>query len=470
MRNTQNRILAVLAALLLCLAPVTGAFAEGVLPDLFAAGRGLMFDTHNVTINGSASFALEGEAFREAKIEYRQDGENSFYDLTLINPKNGVVNGYTIIANGEDIYVMEKYITGFYRSGTSDAQSTLVRRTTLLENILNMAELLGGQMEASLGDAISVTETETGRAVRIRLDGAQAEGLIDTGLNLAAEYIAQRYFEGAYFDRRYDEEGRFPLNRESYLSTAAYILDTTRYYTLDALDVTLEQDGEDRFTGVHGAAALYAVGYDGVSRKLEIGLDLALSDYGSTKVDRFNPDDYSVVPYVEWAETYYGRDIYADTSDEETLLDYYFGRAVDVAQACGFPVDYSTNASMASYESFCDALLEDQEKGVSVTVEFDKAEDRLLRVSDNNAQWSDGEHRAAEGLDEILPECVNFAFSFLNTVHPDADQLKLGCAGMVTLEDGTTYVILQNLNDNYVYMVVQAQPEMRVVFYTCMIN
>ena len=469
MKNLMKRICTALAALVLCLTLVSNALAEGIMADLFAVGRNLIFATENVTINGKATFALEGIPFREADIQYCQDGVNSLYDLTLINPKNGVVNGYTIIANGEDVYVMEKYITGFYRSGTCDPQSTLVRRTTLLENLLNLAELLSGQMELALGDAITAAETDTGRTIRICLSGAQMEGLVDTGLNLAAEYIAQRYFENVSFDRRYDEDGRYPQHRASYISTASYLLDTTEHYDLNALDVSVSLDKDNRVTGVQGKATLYAVDYDAVSRKLDITLDLALSDYGSTKVDTFDPDAYNVVPYMEWAENYYGRDIYADTTDEETMLDYYFGRAVDVAQACGLPVDYSTNASMASYDSFVDALLEDQEKDVSVSVEFNKAEDRLLRISDNNARWSDAERREVEGLDEILPECINYAFSFLGTVHPDAEQIKLQCAGMITQEDGSVYVILENIGSNYVYLVVRVQPEMCVVFYTCMI-
>ena len=470
MKMTIKRIWTLLAAMLLCLTPVIGALADGVVADMFEIGRELMFATENVTITGNATFALEDEAFREAKIEYRQDGENSFYDLTLVNPKNGVINGYTIIANSEDIYVMEKYTQGFYRSGTSEAQSTLVRRTSLLENILNMAELLGGQMELALGDAISVSEGAEGKTVRIVLDSAQASGLIDTGLNLVAEYITQRYFETAYFDRGYDEKGRYPLDRASYISTAAYLLDTTKYYVLDDLDVSFAIDSENRFTGVTGKATLHAVGYDGVPRKLDITLDLALTDYGSTHVGMFDPADYNVVPYAEWLENTYGNDYWL-TDEDEAVLSYYHHRAITLGQICDFRVDETTNSSTSCYDDFAEVLLEDDATGEAVFFEFTQSDDRLLSMQDMNAPWSNAELQKAEGLDEVMPECINCAFSFLNMEHPNADQVKLVCEGMYTPEEGVVYLLFEDLSvDNYVYMIVQAQPYVRVVYYNCTVG
>ena len=470
MKTMWKNTLTALLALMLCLAPICGAFAEGIIPDLFAIGRELLFGIHNVTITGNATFALEGEAFREAKIQYQQDGENSLYDLTLVNPKNGVINGYTIIANSEDIYVMEKFNPGYYRSGCSDAQSTLVRHTSLMENILSMGELLGAQVELTLGDAISVTESETSRSVRIVLDSAQAEGLINTGLNLAAEYIMQRYFDVPYFDRRYDEQGRFPLDRASYVSTAAYVMDTTKYYVLDALDVTLEIDGEDRFTAVSGKSTLYAVGYDGVPRKLDITLDLALTDYGSTGVKKFKPADYNVVPYAEWLENTYGND-YWQTEEDEAVLSYFYHRAITLGQICDFRVDGITSSSTSCYDDFAEVLLEDAETGEAVFFEFLRSEDRLLSMQDMNAPWSNAELKKAEGLDEVMPECLDCAFSFLNAEHPSADQLKLICGGMYTTEEGAVYVLFEDLSvDNYVYMVVLAQPYVRVVYYNCTVG
>ena len=100
MQKRMAACLAVCIAMVFCL-PAAGA--EGsILRPLAEAAEKLLLDTSNVTIRGSAVFTLEGERFKTAEILYKQDANNSHWQLDLKTPRENLPDretGYTIIGN-----------------------------------------------------------------------------------------------------------------------------------------------------------------------------------------------------------------------------------------------------------------------------------------------------------------------------------------------------------------------------------
>ena len=133
------------AALVLCvILAVSAALAESTLNGLWKSGCDLLFHTHNVTVKGEASFFLDGEKFKTMRLDYVQDGYRSYYGLKLLTPRaDGTQRetGWTIIADQEDITVMEAFYPGTYRTATDDAQNTLLRRTVQLDALTELGYL-----------------------------------------------------------------------------------------------------------------------------------------------------------------------------------------------------------------------------------------------------------------------------------------------------------------------------------------
>ena len=107
----MKKTFSALLAFILLFAFSVSACAEGLLRPLVDSAQALLFATDNVTLSGHAVFSLEGERFKTADILYKQDGTRSHWQLDLLTPRlyrTDRETGYTIIANGEKIYVMEQ--------------------------------------------------------------------------------------------------------------------------------------------------------------------------------------------------------------------------------------------------------------------------------------------------------------------------------------------------------------------------
>ena len=117
----MKKLIAAVLALTLFLSLAVSAPAEGKISSLMESLHSLLFSTINVTISGEAVFSLDGERFKTAEILYKQAGEDSHWQLDLKTPRRYRADqetGYTIIANGEKLYVMEHYHPGTYTTSS----------------------------------------------------------------------------------------------------------------------------------------------------------------------------------------------------------------------------------------------------------------------------------------------------------------------------------------------------------------
>ena len=157
----MKRSFLIILSIILFTVFTTCALAEKPLTALFDSAEELLFATSNVTITGKAEFTLDGEWFKTAEIKYIQDGDRSFWDLKLTSPKQDGTerhNGYTVIADGSKIYVMEVYRPGIYKTGTGTPQSTLLRKSIQLDLMREMFRMIAEQTEETENSAVLIEE------------------------------------------------------------------------------------------------------------------------------------------------------------------------------------------------------------------------------------------------------------------------------------------------------------------------
>ena len=173
-------------------------FLSSLLKSLLTSADSLLFHTHNVTVTGHADFSLDGERFKTADILYKQDGENSHWQMDLLTPRpyrSDRETGYTVIANGEKIYVIERYHPGVYKTGSASPCSTLVRPSTASSALVTLGLSLADAVEISLpsGALTVLSNTAEGRELQISLNESTTPPMLNNALNLAAAFAIRRF-------------------------------------------------------------------------------------------------------------------------------------------------------------------------------------------------------------------------------------------------------------------------------------
>ena len=186
-----------LAAMLTVLCLVQGAAAEGTLTKFFDAGCRLLFETDNVTLGGQAVFSLDGVRFKTAFGTKVQAGNNASMRLGLLTPLSDGTErqtGFTVIANGTDIYVMEDYTPGVYRQGERFESHAVIKPSVYLNSLMALGRTLTGPIEQALGDRIQVVSAENGgTGLEIRKEKGKDIPLLDGIVTLVGEYLAESY-------------------------------------------------------------------------------------------------------------------------------------------------------------------------------------------------------------------------------------------------------------------------------------
>ena len=183
-------ILTVLLALMLC----EGVLAENDAESLYDRLVDLLFYTDNVTMEVKAEFSLDGEWFKTAEGVWKQDRDRSWRQLILTAPKmdgTTLQNGYTIVAAGNQINIMEVYFPGTFKTGTAVSRDSILRRTVETEQLIRLGSVIASQADLLLGNE-SVTKTND-REYRISLNRIISL-LADAALNQLARFAAKRYF------------------------------------------------------------------------------------------------------------------------------------------------------------------------------------------------------------------------------------------------------------------------------------
>lgn len=292
----QSKLLTLLSIILLCAVLPAASLAEGNWVNLWNACCDLLFRTDNVTVDGEASFALDGDRFKTAKLHYVQDGYCSLYDLKLLTPRadgSQRETGWTIIADDdENIYVMEVYYPGKYRMGSDGRENTLLRRSVQLDAITDLGGLILKQLEPTLpADMMTVSEAEGGQSIHIALTADQIPDMAASAMNLAAGYLSNRWFSYGR-DRSVNEESY--VSFENFATATEALTYGTMRWALRSLEADLTLDSQGRLTAVCGTLCAESTFVDKTVRLVEVDYDFAMTEYGTSHVKPFDPAEYGV--------------------------------------------------------------------------------------------------------------------------------------------------------------------------------
>jgi len=311
----------ILAAALLLTALPAGA---DELIDWVRSGEYLFFETENVTLKGNAVFTLDGERFKTAEAEYRQNGTDSFWKLDLLTPREANddrLTGYTVVRNGDELYVMENFTPGLYRKSYTYLEDTnpLIRRTVRNQVLADAAAAMIREAETMLPVTALISTDAPGepRKLIIHLEDGETPALMNAAVNLAAQYAIQRYF-GVNGDDMPDT-GSVLLSH--YLTPTEAICYASRRFEIITADVSLAMNGESRLTGAKGAVTFRMITRGGSIHELGVTFEVEVSAYGETQVEAFDPEAYGVVEKtyhdLELGEEYGWEDFGGEEAPEE---------------------------------------------------------------------------------------------------------------------------------------------------------
>lgn len=287
MKKTWMVLTAALMTLIICAV----ALANQAAMELYDKTTDLLFNTSNVTLKAHAELSLNGDWFKTVDGEWQVDGSRSFRQLLLTSPKRDGSerkNGYTIVTDKTDLYLMEVFTPGVYRKGYTGDRKALLRSTVESKHLISLGSALSSQADLFFGKD-TIAKSEDGE-YRISLDENVPE-LMNAALNQLARFAAKRYFEIDY-DRVLTDRGMSLFN---YGTVTEGILYTMQGISMRKADITLKADENGVLSLAEGVVGLnLQTARDGII-PLDITFRVEVSDLGSTSVKPFNPKDYDVV-------------------------------------------------------------------------------------------------------------------------------------------------------------------------------
>ena len=467
----MKRNFLIILSIILVTAFAAGALAEKPLTALCDSAEELLFDTSNVTITGEAKFTLDGEWFKTAAVKYIQDGDRSFWDLKLTSPKpDGTErrNGYTIIADGTKIYVMEAYRPGIYKTGTGAPQSTLLRKSVQLDLMREMIRTIAGQMEATAeNSAIHIEEDSSDAIVRITIND-DVPAAVNLALNVFEQFLARRYFHIDY--DQVSEHHMIPMG--SYLTVTEGILACTKSIALKHADISIGKDLNGQPERVSGNISIVLNTAKDGERTVEINFQAEISDRGKSHVSTFSPVDYNVRPAegameienIEYSEV--------DEYTQEKLTE----QAKAAWKQAGYTLDPSTYGySYKQNGRYCTELNNGTDD-LSLSC-VSNTEGKILELRNISNPWQDKEYdyETPCPYTERIEEAAQKVMEYLAQVNPEdskrIEHLKVQC-----WMEQNDELYLEFCEDpiaqdwDGILVVVRVKPDWQLQYYSCFSN
>ena len=441
MRKFLRIVLPFALAIALIWTAAAAVTADAQLPGLLSAARTLLFDTSNVTVSGHADFLYNGERFKTADILYKQDGFSSHWQLDLLTPRafrDDRETGYTVIANNEFFYVMERLKPGVYAMGADVPCDSLLRRTVRSDSLLALASASAGVIESLLpeGAVTVVSDSAEGRELRITLARGDAPDLLNSSLNLAAGYVMQR-FMGLDYGRIWT--GLYG-KVEDYVTVTQGILYTTESFILGDTDVTVRTDAQGRLTGASGSVTAMLYAGEGSFTPLTVTFSVDFSDYGTTVVRTFSPDDFHVV--LNNSDTPVATSV---SEPDPELAEKMITRAKEILAAAGS----SPEAGVQVWEDndSCQVYFQNDDMTSVVTVSM-KADGRFIYLSDGREEYflEDPYQPTIQDLPENASKII------MNFLTQEAPDLSPVCVKFVPIMEyncgGVLYEFVVGVDEN----------------------
>ena len=466
----MKRSFLIILSIILLTVFTTCALAEKPLTALFDFSEELLFATSNVTITGKAEFTLDGEWFKTAEIKYIQDGDRSFWDLKLTSPKQDGTerhNGYTVIADGSKIYVMEVYRPGIYKTGTGTPQSTLLRKSIQLDLMREMFRMIAEQTEETENSAVLIEENSDKHDLRIRIE-ENASPKLNLALNLFAQYAARRYFHMDY--DQISELHMIPMN--AYLTVTEGILASTKSIALKHAEVNIGKDQKGQPEKISGDVfVLLHTAKDG-DRNLGISFHAEITDLGKSHVGAFSPAEYNV-RLAEGA-------MQIDNIEYSEVDEYTREKLIEQAKAAWEQAGYTLDPSAYGYSykqngRYCTDL-NDVRDNLSLSCVTNVA-GKILELKNMGNPWQNREfdYEKPCPYPELAEEAAQKVMEYLSQVNPEdskrIEHLKVQC-----WMEQRDELYLEFCEDPIAQdwdgflVVVRVKPDWQLQYYSCFSN
>ena len=447
------------------------ALAEKPLSMLCDSVFDLLFETDNVTIDGEIVFSLDETEFKRAKAKYIQDSDRSYWDLKLYSPKNdGSIreNGYTIIADGSKIYVMEVYRPGIYKTGTNAPQSTILRKSVQMNLMKKLFRSVSEQAETeTMKHTVQIVEDAEEQEIRIELKENLPESF-QMAFNFMTQYAAKRYF-GIDYDRL-NERNIPPMS--AYATIKEGILSCTKSVALDQLKLTVKNDSNGRPERISGDSSIILITAKDGEKTLDIHFSIDISDYGTSHVDTFIPSDYDVkladgamdIENVEYTEV--------DDDTQDKLIE----QAKKAWSESGYILNPSTYGYAYKQNGRYQIELCDDSGNLNLNCIID-AEGKILELRNSSNLWQDRNFNYDKSYPDFASaeEAATRIMMYLEKTNPEArgriNHLKIQC-----WMDQDDEVYLEFCEDpiaqdwDGILVVVRIKPDWELEYYSCFSN
>lgn len=291
-----KRICGMLLVMILCW---TAAYADTNAVQVYDAVVDLLTETTNVTLNGNATFSLDGKQFKYVDTSYVQDGLNSKWVLDLTSTRaDGRMkkSGFTVIANNRYKYAIEVFDPSECKIVECDPQSVILRSSVALTQLISLGRALVEQIP-------EWSEKEFSRkddgSMSIHVSKEQIPGAVNHLLSLGVLMAVQRTMnivDDSIMTPVYPlEVATFEDSAVSTTPTRA-IISNTEEYELTDLSAEIKMDKNGRLTDVSGTARFVLHTFQDGEHELEITFEGKTFDYGNSTVPAFDPAEYGFDP------------------------------------------------------------------------------------------------------------------------------------------------------------------------------
>lgn len=332
MRNMKKKTGMILALLLaLSLMPgLAGAESaekgETALARIFEEGRVLLLETDNVTLEGTATFLLDGEEFKTARGTYIQSGTDAYQRIQLsgidnegkqreteyaVLDQNGTVCGSEIYHGKEHVVVRYAVPSRF-----------IMTETRALHQLLNLTRAACQEAGEALGDRMLCEATEDGgQKTTLKIRGEELPPVADSTLNLVFQFLWNRYYRIGY--DRLQLPNQYSAVIGDYGTPSEGIVLATRSIALTSAEAEIRQDAEGRITAAEGEAEILLNTAAEGQRTLKAVFSLTAGAYGTSRVTD-NEEVQARMAYAlehakempEWIPNLYDQEEGAETSGE----------------------------------------------------------------------------------------------------------------------------------------------------------
>ena len=385
--------------------------------------------------------------------------------------------GYTVIANGENVYVIEAFYPGVYKTGSTAESDTILRRPIQLNLLRDFLRILADQSDTLLGEnAVQVVRNDSS-GLEIRLQaGSDVPEMVNTALNMTVQFVAKRYF-----DTDYDQiSEQFMGTMDNYITVTQGILGSTYYMALRKVDIIFKRDAGGNLESVNGNISIILNTENDGIRTLDIDFRLDVSDLGRSNVKEFDPADYGVTladgslrePQIK----------FPDQDSENMILEtarsrwYLAGYNADDTMMGSVRIETS-GEDQEDERIYVDFINEDHSAHWTY---FTDSLGRMLGLQNLTGVWQgnyDDWHKGQYPDQKLIKETEEKLLSYLTEENPELS------ANVLSLETDWWY---QNGDELYLHFweggepvdhawdevdfIVRVAPEWRIEFFSCIGN